>query len=148
MIRVKVHGLPAPQGSKRHVGGGVMIESSKAVAPWRERIAHETQDVIEAGARPYSQREPVLVRITFWMPRPGAHYGSRKGVPYVKDSAPSRPVTMRRNDIDKLARAVLDGITDGGALGDDGQVASLVVDKFFADAVFPVGCLITIADLS
>ena len=31
MIEIKVIGLPAPQGSKRHVGHGVMIESSKKV---------------------------------------------------------------------------------------------------------------------
>ena len=36
MIEIKVIGLPAPQGSKRHVGHGVMIESSNNVKPWRE----------------------------------------------------------------------------------------------------------------
>jgi crossover junction endodeoxyribonuclease RusA len=147
VIRVKVHGIPAPQGSKRHVGKGVMIESSKAVAPWRERVAHETQDVIEAGQQPYDH-EPVLVRIMFYLPRPQNHYGSRKGVRYVKDSAPSRPVTMKKNDIDKLARAVLDGITEGGALRDDGQVASLDVDKYYANETFPPGAMITIIGLS
>lgn len=28
-----VHGIPAPQGSKRHVGNGVLLESSKMVKP-------------------------------------------------------------------------------------------------------------------
>ena len=37
-ITFEVYGQPAPQGSKRHVGGGRMIESSKAVAPWREAV--------------------------------------------------------------------------------------------------------------
>jgi Holliday junction resolvase RusA-like endonuclease len=43
---VTVHGNPAPQGSKRHVGGGVMVEMSKAVKPWREAIKHAALAVI------------------------------------------------------------------------------------------------------
>ena len=39
MITFHVSGTPAPQGSKRHVGGGRMIESSKKVEPWREAVA-------------------------------------------------------------------------------------------------------------
>lgn len=31
-------GAPAPQGSKRHVGRGVLIESSSKVRPWRETV--------------------------------------------------------------------------------------------------------------
>jgi hypothetical protein len=38
LLRVDVYGLPAPQGSKRHVGGGRMIEASKKVGPWREAV--------------------------------------------------------------------------------------------------------------
>ena len=35
-ITLTVRGLPAPQGSKRHIGRGVMVESSKRVKPWRD----------------------------------------------------------------------------------------------------------------
>src|SRR5690606_16868121 len=38
-LELFVPGRPAPQGSKRHVGNGVMLESSKAVAAWRTTIA-------------------------------------------------------------------------------------------------------------
>ena len=33
-----VYGVAAPQGSKRHVGNGVMIESSNRVRPWRQDV--------------------------------------------------------------------------------------------------------------
>ena len=33
-----VNGTPGAQGSKRHVGHGVMIESSKKVKPWRTDV--------------------------------------------------------------------------------------------------------------
>jgi crossover junction endodeoxyribonuclease RusA len=45
-VIIVVRGIPAPQGSKRHVGGGRMIESSRAVGPWREAVRAETQRVM------------------------------------------------------------------------------------------------------
>lgn len=39
-VTFRVEGMaPAPQGSKRHVGKGVMIESCANVKPWRELVA-------------------------------------------------------------------------------------------------------------
>jgi len=35
-IFIPVLGIPAAQGSKKHVGRGILIESSKKVAPWRQ----------------------------------------------------------------------------------------------------------------
>ena len=34
-VSFNVIGIPGAQGSKRHVGNGVMVESSKKVKPWR-----------------------------------------------------------------------------------------------------------------
>lgn len=31
-------GVPAPQGSKTHVGGGRLIESSRQVGAWRDAV--------------------------------------------------------------------------------------------------------------
>ena len=39
-------GIPAPQGSKRHVGRGIMIEANKALPAWREQVVY---DVINAA---------------------------------------------------------------------------------------------------
>ena len=82
-LRVFVPGHPAPQGSKRHVGRGILIESSKAVGPWRERVAlaaHSNAERLLAG--------PVVLTLEFVMPRP--------------KSAPKRstPPAIRRPDID------------------------------------------------
>lgn len=65
MISFFVPGKPAPQGSKRHVGRGILIESSKEVGPWRERVAlaaHSHADGPMGG--------PVGIRLEFVMPRP------------------------------------------------------------------------------
>ena len=62
-----VAGLPAAQGSKRHVGGGRMIEMSKAVAPWREAVRAETQRAMQDR---FAFADAIECRINFFLPRP------------------------------------------------------------------------------
>jgi crossover junction endodeoxyribonuclease RusA len=128
-VIIVVRGIPAPQGSKRHVGGGRMIESSRAVGPWREAVRAETQHYFECGADTFDG--PVVVGVNFYMPRP--------------KSVPKRILwPAKRPDLDKLARAVLDGLTDGGAWFDDGQVVKLQLAKHYAGEGHPPGCDIEI----
>ncbi len=122
-----VSGTPAPQGSKRHVGGGRMVEMSKAVGPWREAIRTETQ---RAMLDRVPLAGPVTVTIDFYLPRPKGHYRTGRNAHLLRDGAPVYPAG--RPDLDKLARAVLDGITAGGAWKDDGQVAELTLRKLYA----------------
>ena len=128
MIQIRVNGTPAPQGSKRHVGNGRMIEMSKAVGPWREAVRAETQriylgrpdwDTAAAG----TCGRPVDVSVTFVLARPKGHFRTGRNAHLLRDTAPTFPAG--KPDIDKLARAVLDGLTAGGAFADDGQVAIL-----------------------
>lgn len=124
-IDVFVPGKPAPQGSKRYLGRsggkGITVESSKAVAPWRADIREamlaelECRDDLQApiaGA--------VSVCLNFVMPRPA--------------STPKRrtPPAIKRPDIDKLCRAVLDAIGSAGVYRDDSQVISLSAYKRLA----------------
>jgi crossover junction endodeoxyribonuclease RusA len=127
-MRIEVAGIPAPQGSKRHVGGGRMVEASRAVGPWREAVRAETQRVMTAK-KLTTCSEPVGIRIEIRLPRP--------------KSAPAR-VTLpaKRPDLDKLCRAVLDGIVSGGAITDDGQVVILEAYKDYATPHRPPGCVI------
>ena len=125
-----VPGTPAPQGSKRHVGNGRLIEMSKTLGPWRERVALA---VHQAGWQPLAG--PVAVDLTFVMPRP--------------KSAPKRstPPATKRPDIDKLTRAILDAVT-GIALVDDAQVVELHANKRLADPGCQPGVWITVTDLT
>jgi crossover junction endodeoxyribonuclease RusA len=137
-MMITVRGTPAPQGSKRHVGGGRMVEMSKAVGPWREAVRAETQRATN-GDKPIDG--PVLVIIRFYLARPRGHYRTGRNAHLVKDTAPKFPVG--RPDIDKLARAVLDGITMGGAWVDDAQVVHMDTVKLYGQP----GCIIEIRDL-
>src|SRR5215469_6633367 len=135
---ISVAGVPAPQGSKRHVGNGRMVEASKAAGPWREAVRAETQRI--AGGCPAEC--PVRVVIVFRLPRPQGHYGTGRNAGTVRPSAPAYPAG--RPDLDKLARAVLDGLTMGGAWRDDSQVCHLQAQKIYSERP---GCSITITEM-
>lgn len=107
-----VFGQPAPQGSKRHVGGGRMIESSPAVEPWREAVKTSARKVIEEAVDELFSAftGPLKIEVVFTLRKP--------------TSAPKRRRTWpdRKPDIDKLLRSTLDALTDAGVWRDDGQV--------------------------
>ena len=116
-ISFTVPGKPAPQGSKRHVGRGILIESSREVGPWRERIALAAHNAMYCAGQPLLGCA-VDVRLDFVMPRP-------------KSTPRDTPAAVKRPDIDKLARAALDAITSV-VIVDDSQVVGLRATKRLA----------------
>lgn len=127
MISFRVYGVPAPQGSKRHVGGGRMIESSKKVGPWRAAVIAAAISARLAGG-PHEIAGAVSVDITFYRARPGSHYNSKK---QLKPHAPDYPNTTP--DLDKLVRSTFDALTDSGVITDDARVVELYATKVFTE---------------
>lgn len=125
-------GVPAPQGSKTHVGGGRLIESSRQVGPWRDTVRRAA---IEAMAGRPPIEGPVYLVQVFALPRPKSHYGTGRNARRVKRGAPALPST--RPDLDKLVRAVGDALT-GVCYRDDAQVVNLCAAKYY---VAPSGTL-------
>lgn len=126
VIEFFVPGTPRPQGSKRHVGGGRMIESSKYLKAWRNTvtlyaIAHRPIEPI-SGA--------VDLALTFHMPRPASHYGTGRNATRLRASAPDHHTS--KPDASKLLRAVEDALTDAHIWVDDSQVTSCGVVKQYA----------------
>ena len=117
-----VRGNPAAQGSHKYVGHrkgrAVLVESSKRLPKWREAV----QDAALQHLDPIPAGVAVRVEIHFVMPRP-------KSLP---KSRPTPPAVKRIGDLDKLCRAILDGL-DGPAYADDSQVTVLVADKRIAE---------------
>lgn len=112
-------GRPAPQGSKKHIGGGRLVEMSKKVKPWRQAVSRAA---IAAQAR-LGEWEPLdgplTVLFEFWMPRPVSH-------PKTKRTWPVGPP-----DLDKLCRSTFDALTSSGTIHDDSRAIELVARKFF-----------------
>lgn len=151
MIAFTVRGLPVAQGTARaFVAGGsarIATDSNRLNSPigaWRAAIASACAEAM--GSAP-ALEGPVRVRVSFVFPRPGSHYlpvnGSRS-TPELKLTAPRW--VSRKPDVDKLTRALLDGITNI-AIRDDGQVARLVAQKFYEDGDLRPGCEVTVERL-
>lgn len=129
-IAFEAIGRPAPQGSKRHVGRGILIESSKRLAPWRNTVVASAL----AARRPadaWPLVGPVEVTIGIYLHRPASHYRTGRHADQLRDDAPLCPATRSSGDVDKLARAILDALTDAAVIRDDAQVAELFVGKFW-----------------
>lgn len=112
ILRLRIYGMPAPQGSKRFVGRakngrGIMVESSKKVKPWRQDVK-AAAEAVRNGADPLDG--PLRVTMVFTLPKP--------------KSAPKRRRTwpMRTPDLSKLARSTEDALTDAGLWVDDSRV--------------------------
>lgn len=108
MITFKVDGQPVPQGSMKVINGHVIHAKGSELAAWRSAIALRAR---EAGAKPHI--EPVEIDMIFTMARP---------------KTVNRPEPSVAPDLDKLVRAVLDGLT-AIAYRDDGQVVRLTAAK-------------------
>ena len=140
MTTIRVFGTPAPQGSKRHVGNGVLIESSAKVKPWRQDVRAAVL-LDHAGVR---FDGPVSLTVGFLLRRPASHFRTGRNAHLLRDSAPAYP--GKKPDIDKLLRSTLDGLGESGIWRDDAQVVEVVARKLYADHE-PTGAHITIEPL-
>ena len=130
-IFIPVRGLPAPQGSKRHIGHGIMIENSKKVKPWRQDVRAAAIDHYKGGII----GRAVEVEIIFLFARPKSHYGTGKNANKLKQKAPEFVTSSATGDIDKLCRSTLDGLSakaGGTVIKDDSLVVSLKAVKKYA----------------
>ena len=113
----EVWGTPVPQGSKRAfvVNGRAVIADvrGKELKEWRSRIAMAARAI----APEVPLDEAVTVRVVFGIEKPAS----------VKREEPSVAP-----DLDKLLRALLDGLTDSGLIRDDSRVTSLAAEKVYA----------------
>ena len=124
-IDIVVHGVPAPQGSKR---GGFSAETgktfvyeqnSKTQKSWRQDVIAAAVELREAGDWG-TLDGPVQVTIFFRMPRPASVSIRRRPFPCVKP------------DIDKITRNTLDALTQAYIYRDDAQIVDLFVQKRYA----------------
>lgn len=147
MILLTVVGTPAPQGSKRAIptknragaftGRVNLVESSKAVKPWREDVRAEA--LKHRGLRVSGA---VAVDITFYLARPSGHYRTGRNAHLLRDAAPARP--ERKPDLDKLVRSTLDALTSADVYRDDAAVVDLTARKRYADDGIAPGAIIAI----
>jgi crossover junction endodeoxyribonuclease RusA len=114
VINFFVDGLPVPQGSMKVINGRVIHNKGSELAAWRSAVALTAR---QNGARP--SPDPMRIEMRFIMPRP---------------KTVKRPEPSVAPDLDKLIRAVLDGLT-AIAYIDDGQVTEIVAQKAYGERI-------------
>jgi Holliday junction resolvase RusA-like endonuclease len=110
---VVVYGMPGAQGSKRFVGlakktgRGILIESSKKVAPWRQDVK-AAAELVRNGAAPIDGN--LVLKMTFTLPKPKSAPKRRRTYPNVYP------------DVSKLARSTEDALVQAGLIRDDARI--------------------------
>lgn len=121
IVEFEVVGSPAAQGSKRHVGNGVMVEMGKNHKPWRATVAQAARDIAahDDVAAPLDGPLQLVVQFRFPMPksRPAPVRAAGLGL---KTTAP---------DLDKLVRSIGDALGEGGLITDDARICSVHASK-------------------
>ncbi|HEY9356511.1 MAG TPA: RusA family crossover junction endodeoxyribonuclease [Arthrobacter sp.] len=116
---ISVTGRPAQQGSKKHVGGGRMVEMAKRLPAWRKAVVAAAKESHGPEWEPLDGA--LVVGLTVYLPRP-------KGTKY--PDYPAGPP-----DTDKLQRAIGDALTQAGTIADDARIVTWHAHKRWA-----VGC--------
>jgi len=133
-----VFGRPAPQGSKRYIGGsakqgGRFIEASKYLPAWRKAVTSTAVAIMEDEGWE-TCTDPVTLEVIFYLERPATI------------SREKRPWPIKPPDLDKLIRSVADSCSDAGVWGDDAQVVHVIAWKCYADTREP-GATVTITPI-
>lgn len=126
MLEVTVLGIPQPQGSKTVYAGRAVDANAKKLKPWRKQVTAAVRDQLGDWQL---TADPISVKLQFLMPRPRT---------VTRDYPTVKP------DLDKLIRAILDGVTDVtdrdagiGVWVDDSQVINLKASKRYANDLPP-----------
>lgn len=112
-----VPGKATPQGSKKAFvisGRAVLVDASEGNKAWRKLVT----ETIKSHNDYIQYKGAVNVSLTFWMEKAKSNKTS---------------LMTQKPDIDKLARSVLDAMTDSFLIEDDSRVVYLTITKRWAD---------------
>lgn len=131
-----VEGISRPQGSKRSLGNGRMIEASPHIKTWRHDVRYGAQQHRPAS---WETTAPMSVSIAFCFLRPKSHYNT-KG--QLTPKSPALATSKSIGDIDKLVRGILDALTTV-LFDDDSQVVEINANKRYCSNLERPGAIIT-----
>lgn len=115
-----VLGDPATQGSKRHVGHGILIEANKDLPAWRDSVVtHAKQAARDEGWE--CADDAVYVALAFTLIRPKSVSPAKRPYPSVKP------------DLDKVTRAVFDALTIARVIHDDALIVGSAQHKRYCE---------------
>ena len=146
-VNIRIFGIPRPQGSKKHVGRGILVESSNGIKEWR----HDVRDAVFSQYAGPLIDTPVAVCATFLFNRPKGHYGQGRNADRLKPSAPKHLTSTAHGDIDKILRGLLDAISAGAGgslIKDDSLVVEVMANKRYVEDGELPGAYLTVTKLA
>jgi hypothetical protein len=148
-----VPGNPIPQGSKRAMvsrstNRPIVVDANRiGLAEWRADIAAHAMRALAND--PDHPNQPFLgavwVGLRFTFTRPATHWlpvNIKRSAPELRRGAPL--VHTQTPDIDKLARAVLDALTNANVFPDDAVVSTLIASKGWSSKDEQPGVVVTV----
>lgn len=142
VIEFEIIGLPSPQGSKTKMPNGAMVEGGSKVArdrqrDWRTTVAQTARDIAASlDDAPLDEALRCVVQFRFPMPTSRKASIKAEGIA-AKTSAP---------DLDKLMRALGDGLQAGGLIRDDARICESAQSK--VEVVGWTGALVKITRIN
>jgi len=138
-VSFDVHGHPQTQGSKKSfawtdkVTGKArssMVESAgDKLKSWRTMVSDKAREAMDGAPM---MEGPVMVWAVFSFIRPKSHYGTGRNAGKLKAST-AIPFPVTKGDLDKLMRAIGDGMTKI-VYRDDKQICQLNIGKRWAQS--------------
>lgn len=129
-LNIEILGEPIPQGSMKAFVRNKrahLTSDNPRLKAWRKAVTAQARP--HAGA--YTGNRPLHVTYRFFLPRPKS---VRRWLPWVKP------------DLDKLIRAVNDGISDAGVWDDDSRVTTITAWKVYEAPGYRPGVCVTIRE--
>lgn len=145
-VTFTVHGTPIPQGSMSAFvnprTGRAIITDQKGdrLKKWRTQIA----DAARTAHNGPPLNGPLTVQLLFLLPRPKNHWREGRFAGLLKPWAPTAHTV--KPDLDKLARAALDALTQSAVIHDDAQISTLHANKAYISPESQPGIHITIKE--
>lgn len=113
----EVYGTPVPQGSKR----AFVVNGRAVIADVKGKELKAWRSLIVTAARAIAPETPLDEAVSVWVT-----FGIEK------PASVTREVPSVAPDLDKLLRALLDGLTDSGLIRDDSRVTGISAEKVYA----------------
>ena len=137
VLTITIPGNPATKGSMKCLGrrgptGHQLVDSHASTKPWMEKLATSLRGITEKH-NVAAAKQPVTADVWVTLERPKSHYGTGRNARVIKewalDLTPASSDTS--GDVDKYARALLDGLQAADLLDNDAQVVRLVIEKSY-----------------
>jgi len=125
-IKLTVLGVPKAQGRHKHFQRGKFSGTYDPSSEKKETFA----SILQGDAPTTPIATPIALELTFYMPRPKAHYGTGSKSEMLKDTAPE--MQSSKPDIDNLVKFVQDSL-NGIYYKDDALICTLVANKVYSD---------------